>query len=226
MGLRALISGSGFGYFFSFGVHIIVSLGFAGNTIRTVKPGIEPLRRIGRGMLPENHICKFIVKDFCVFIRIEIPIVLAPLHPAVCHAVCYFFNRSLTACFAIGFGHAGAPEIFLCKDIGSYLAPVLRYFHILHVKYLITIGVTDDGTAFFILELVVWAYIILCKKATKLQALVLLGFHIHNFKNFNSISAQLPDTSGQLFLLAKEGEAKGRVFFKRQANFILFKYPP
>src|SRR5690349_21853069 len=83
------------------GVDIIMTLCRAGDTVRPIETGVEPLRRIrGRDLL-EQHVRALIVERFGVLGRVEIAVLFTPPTPApgeamhdLLHAVFRTENRA------------------------------------------------------------------------------------------------------------------------------------
>ena len=134
MGLRTLVCGSGALQFFGFRIHEIVALGLAGNSIAAVQAGIEPLRRVRSRFLIEHGVHQLIIEHVGIFRAGEVSVFETPFAPAVGHAVHHLLDAGFATGRTIGLGDTGFAEIFLCEDVGSYLAPARRNFHIEHFK--------------------------------------------------------------------------------------------
>src|SRR5687767_6049677 len=105
------------------------------DTITFIQAGIEPLGAIGNTHLVEYAIHQFIIKNPGIILRCEIAISLTPYFPAISQPVRNLFGGCLTTQTSIGLRNSGFTEIFLCNNIGSYLAPLPWNLHIIHFKH-------------------------------------------------------------------------------------------
>ena len=58
----------------------------------------------------------------------------------------YLFGRRFSSETSVRLRNTGFTKIFLCKNISCNLAPLFRYFHIVHLKYYL-ITLTQVGTS-------------------------------------------------------------------------------
>ncbi len=141
------------------------------NSIRAVQACIEPLRRIRCSKLTNNGVNQLIIKYISIFLAGEIVVTLAPGLPAVSHTVGYLFDTGFRRGWTIWLRYSCFTEIFLCKDICSYLAPACRDFHILHFEHRITRRVPDNRCTFFIVEQIINVYSCFCEVALETKTL-------------------------------------------------------
>ena len=133
--LRVLEGIGGFHDFARARVHIVVTLSRAGETIRIVQAGVEPLRRVRRRHLPGQHVAQFVMEAGRILLLVEIPVGLAPMGPAtsqpVDHLACVTFPSQYR--LAVGpaercsiwssLGNPCLAEILLRQDIHCQLGP-------------------------------------------------------------------------------------------------------
>ena len=62
-------------------VDVKMALAGAVDAISPMQAGVEPLRRIGRGHLPRQHVAQFVAEGLGVFLRVEIAALPAPIGP-------------------------------------------------------------------------------------------------------------------------------------------------
>ncbi len=139
-------------------LHKIVALWLAGNAVCGVKARVEPLGRIRSGHLIGDHVGQLVVENLAVLGAGEIAVAAAPILPAGRHAVSHLFDGGFAACAAIGLGHPGFAEVFLCENVCSHLAPSLGNFHVVSLKHHVSAGVADHRGTLFILEQVKGTY--------------------------------------------------------------------
>ena len=132
-----------------------MTLGGAGDVIGPVQTGVEPLRRVGRGHLMDQHVGEFVVERLRVFWRSEIAVGFAPVTPATCQPMNNLASRALRAenrlsvviengSAVVGdLGNTGFPEILRHHDVGCDLGPCRWHLGVLHLEHDRTILVRD-----------------------------------------------------------------------------------
>ena len=144
------------------GIDERVALRGAGDAVRPVQAGVEPLRRIGRADLAGQHRAHLFVVDLGVVLGIEIPVLVAPVRPRpgepmedlagiglgaegrAVHGLgtpqprrnIRFFNA------LEGAGDARFAEVLLGDDIGRDLTPCRRNLDVLASKIVDPLGLT------------------------------------------------------------------------------------
>ncbi len=149
MRLRVLIGAGGFGEPAGLEVHVVVALAGAVDAIGPVQAGVEPLRRVGRGLLGREHIGEFVLEGAGVILRVEIAALPAPIGPGAGEPVEHILGGVLAARLgAVGGlapeefgdallgnglqrgGDAGLAEICLRQHIAGDLRPLLGDFDV------------------------------------------------------------------------------------------------
>ena len=146
-----------------------------------MQAGIEPLRTVRHAGLVQNRIHQFIIKNLCIIFCSEVTIPFAPNPPAVCHAVGHLLYSGFPSGGAVGLWHTSFSKIFLCKDVGGYLAPLPGHFHIIHLKYHFSTRVFNYGGTVIVFKHIVRRYAILGKLPGKLQSFRSLIFLRHKY---------------------------------------------
>ena len=197
-----------------------MALRCAGNAIRPRDSGVEPLRRVRRGHLAQDHVGDLIVECLCIFFGIKIAMLFAPSAPASRQTVCDLFDRALWSCDNISIliakeraerivlGHACAAEIFLRENIRRDLRPVLRHLDVLHIENGLAIGITEHARARRVLKLIVGSCPWLCESACNLHSYVPLKKSPLTFISPDS-SRYIPVVGFMRFLKFKLPNASG-----------------
>jgi len=133
MGLRMRIGIGRLRELLRIGIDVIVALRTPGDAVGEVETRIEPLRRVRRRHLTQQHEGDLVVEDLGIFRRIEITVLLAPPAPAAGHAVHDLANGRFgtengTALLVdnritgdIYLRNTGLAEIFLRQDVRGNL---------------------------------------------------------------------------------------------------------
>ena len=175
MRLRVAVGVFAFAHFTGARVHIVMALRRAVDAIGPVQPGVEPLRRIGRGHLMRQHVHHLVVKRTRIIDTVEIAVFPAPVRPGsskamehlpgivfvrvallggklrqrflIRHRTLQPFGNALFGHFARFYRHTGFAEIFLRNDVRGHLRPERRHLHIVHLEDNRAVRVADDGRA-------------------------------------------------------------------------------
>ncbi|EMR02959.1 hypothetical protein ADICEAN_01932 [Cesiribacter andamanensis AMV16] len=146
MGLWALVGRVALPQGAGNGLYIVMSLCRAINAVALVQAGIEPLRRVGSGVLAQQHVHQLVIKRLGIIRTGKVSPALAPAAPAMGQAVHHLPGRAFAAQAAIGLGYPCFSKIFLGQNIGSNLRPGLGHLYPLHVKNGVA-GRVADGRA-------------------------------------------------------------------------------
>ena len=151
-----------------------MALAGAVDAISPVQAGVQPLRRIGRGHLPRQHVAQFVAERLGVFLRVEIAALPAPIGPGPGEPVEHLPRADLAGRalvlrqvgerLRIGDGapqeggdrfssdalqlrgHAGLAEIFLRQHVGGDLAPTRGNLDIIEREHHGPVGIADEHT--------------------------------------------------------------------------------
>ena len=138
-------------------IDVPVPLRSSGNAICPRNAGVEPLRRVRRSHLAQNHVGDFIVKCLRVFLRDRSSHGLRPRRASIRQAVRDLLDRAFRpgnhlALFiakrcaeGVDLRDARTAEIFLRENIGRHLRPVLRDLDVLHVEDGLAIGISEHA---------------------------------------------------------------------------------
>ena len=137
--LRPLVGGAGPGEDAGVRVDVVMALGRAGEPVGVVQPGIEPLRRVRGRDLGRQHVAELVVEGPRVRGRVEVAVLLPPVHPAAGQPVedlpgvpLATQDRPAVAVqqrLAVRgiLRHARLPEVFLGEDVRGHPGPPGRH---------------------------------------------------------------------------------------------------
>ena len=158
MRLRMFVGGLRLGELSGRVIDVIMALARAIDPIGPVQAGVEPLRRIGRGDLPGEHVTELVEEGLRIGLGVEIFALAAPIGPGAGESVENIGGgtfrpialglRQALECSLVGDrapqeggnirlfdlgqagGYAGLTEIFLGEHVGGDLAPGRRHVDI------------------------------------------------------------------------------------------------
>src|SRR5262245_21391171 len=116
-------------------VHEAVALRGAGDPVRVLQAGVEPLRRVRGADLRGEHPAELVVERLRVLGRVEVAVLRAPVGPAAGEAVEHLARVALAAedggalrvaerlAVRALLRHAGLPEVLLREDVHRDLRP-------------------------------------------------------------------------------------------------------
>ncbi|GBD19356.1 hypothetical protein HRbin27_01862 [bacterium HR27] len=136
-------------------IDVPVPLCRAGDPVRPVEPGVEPLRRVRRADLVEEHVGEFVLECLRVLRCREVAVALAPVAPATDQATDHLPDAPLRAehgvavlvedrlAVLIVLRYSCFAEILRDDDVSRDLRPVFRYLGIGHLEDNGAVGVGD-----------------------------------------------------------------------------------
>jgi len=137
------------------GVDVVVTLGRTSDAVGVIEAGVEPLRRIGRGHLGDEHVDQLIFEGLSVFPGREIGVSFAPPAPARGEPANHLLSGALGTehrhvvvvellnAGGIELRHAGFPKVFRDHDVRRDLRPGGGNLGVFHFKDDGTVGVGD-----------------------------------------------------------------------------------
>src|SRR5215510_12106082 len=142
-----------------------------------MKPGIKPLRRIGRSHLMRKHVTELIMEGIGIFWGLEIAEAFPPESPATGEPFKYLSRVTLRSQLwlsvrsddriplLISLGYSGFPKIFLGKNIDRKLGPGLGNVDIFQLKHGRSVWITNFRRTFHKWQVFVRTLPTMCKSA-------------------------------------------------------------
>src|SRR5262245_28529868 len=150
-----------------------------------MKPGVKPLRRIGRRHLMREHVTELIMEGIGIFRSLEITKVFPPGSPTPGEPFKHLSGVTLPSQLRlavrpddripllISLGYSGFPKIFLGENIDRKLGPGLGNVDIFQLKHDRSVGITNFRRTFYKWKVLVGILPITCKSK----------IYTHNFTN-------------------------------------------
>ena len=138
-----------------------VALGRAGDSVRPVQSGVEPLGAVGSRDLMQHHPAQFVVEGVGVLGGVEVAVLLAPGPPAAGQTVDDLSGGSLRTgdgsavvgdhgrAVVLVLGYAGLAEVLADHDVRGQLAPLGRNPGVVHLEHHGSVRVRDPTGSLF-----------------------------------------------------------------------------